>query len=115
MRELEFSIGQVAGSTGEAVVDVDPALDVFEGHFPGNPILPGVVQIDLIIAAAARMFQSRPETAFLGLSAIKFKAMVRPGDSLRLLLECTPPGVSFAVKRGSDICTMGHLLYGARA
>lgn len=115
MRELALSIGRVSASAGEASVDIDPRLEVFAGHFPGNPILPGVMLTDLVITAAARMFPQLREEDFCGLAAMKFKAPVRPGELIVLRIECNASGASFVVLRGEDVCAEGRLLYGASA
>lgn len=54
----------------------------FDGHFPGFPILPGVVQIDWVIKLAKQHLQW--EQPFLGLENIKFQNMILPGTQLTL-------------------------------
>ncbi|MFR0771753.1 MAG: 3-hydroxyacyl-ACP dehydratase FabZ [Limosilactobacillus pontis] len=60
----------------------------FRGHFPGNPVMPGVLIIETLAQAASILILKSPEffkkTAYL--SAIhngKFRQMVRPGDVLK--------------------------------
>ncbi len=61
----------------------------FAGHFPGNPIIPGAVLLDELLAAIERA-QGRP-TAAWAVKWVKFLHPVRPGDGLEL--EITPgPG-----------------------
>ena len=53
----------------------------FAGHFPGNPVMPGV----LILEAILSLPENRGKTAyFAGIDKAKFKQMVRPGDTLEL-------------------------------
>lgn len=66
---------------------VDPELEVFKAHFPGNPILPGVVQIDWAVDAVKSVFSEAGDTHFIGMSRIKFKNPVAPGAWLRLELK----------------------------
>jgi 3-hydroxyacyl-[acyl-carrier-protein] dehydratase len=64
----------------------DPIL---QGHFPGNPIVPGVVQVEAMAQAAALLAQLSgsfdPATQlclFMGIQEAKFRAPVTPGDLL---------------------------------
>jgi 3-hydroxyacyl-[acyl-carrier-protein] dehydratase len=70
----------------------------FPGHFPGRPIMPGVLIVEAMAQAAGLLaFQSKPETEgnqkkpvyFLGLDNVRFRKPVIPGDQLRLELEVT--------------------------
>ncbi len=64
----------------------------FQGHFPGNPIMPGVLMIEALAQASAilsnlsRTIQPGYEYIhfFAGIDSAKFKHIVRPGDRLRL-------------------------------
>lgn len=64
----------------------DPCL---AGHFPGQPILPGVLLLDLLAAALRR---ARPRQGGLVLEAVKFTAPVRPGQAVALCWADTAPG-----------------------
>jgi 3-hydroxyacyl-[acyl-carrier-protein] dehydratase len=61
----------------------------FQGHFPGNPVMPGVLIIESLAQAASILILSSPQflgkTAYMtGINDAKFKQMVRPGDVLKL-------------------------------
>jgi 3-hydroxyacyl-[acyl-carrier-protein] dehydratase len=61
----------------------------FEGHFPGNPVMPGVLQIEALAQAGAVAVLSMPEhkgkiAYFTSVDMAKFRGMVQPGDELRL-------------------------------
>lgn len=61
----------------------------FAGHFPGNPVMPGVLILEALAQTGAVAILSLPEhrgkTAyFAGIDKAKFKQMVRPGDTLEL-------------------------------
>ena len=63
----------------------------FNGHFPGQPVMPGVLMIEALAQVGAVAILSLPEnkgkTAFFGgINNAKFRQMVLPGD--RLKLEC---------------------------
>ena len=64
----------------------------FQGHFPGNPIMPGVLQIEALAQTAAPILMLMDEykgklTLFAGVDGAKFKNIVRPGDKLEMETE----------------------------
>lgn len=59
----------------------------FCGHFPGNPIMPGVLQIEAMAQLSAGILMTLPEykgklALFAGIDGARFKNIVRPGDRL---------------------------------
>ncbi len=61
----------------------------FAGHFPGNPVMPGVLIVEALAQAGAVAILSQPEfqgkTAyFAGIDKARFRKMVMPGDTLTL-------------------------------
>lgn len=69
----------------------------FPGHFPGRPIMPGVLIVEAMAQTAGLLaFKSMPEEEnkkkpvfFLGMDNVRFRKPVIPGDQLRLELEVT--------------------------
>ena len=68
----------------------------FPGHFPGRPIMPGVLIIEAMAQTAGILvFSSLPQEQFktpvyfLGIDNVRFRKPVVPGDQLRLELEIT--------------------------
>ena len=64
----------------------------FQGHFPGNPVMPGVLILEALAQVGAVAILSRPEwkgkTAyFAGIEKAKFRSKVFPGDVLMLETE----------------------------
>ena len=62
------------------------------GHFPGNPIMPGVKMVEALAQCGAVAVLSQEENAgklalFAGIDDVRFKRIVRPGDVLDLLCE----------------------------
>jgi UDP-3-O-[3-hydroxymyristoyl] N-acetylglucosamine deacetylase/3-hydroxyacyl-[acyl-carrier-protein] dehydratase len=81
----------------------------FPGHFPGNPVMPGVLQIEALaqtggILCINAMPKGKYDTYFLKIDNCKFKQMVRPGDTMLLKMELTSP-----IRRG--ICEMRGTVY----
>ncbi|MBX9891615.1 MAG: bifunctional UDP-3-O-[3-hydroxymyristoyl] N-acetylglucosamine deacetylase/3-hydroxyacyl-ACP dehydratase [Chitinophagaceae bacterium] len=81
----------------------------FQGHFPGNPVMPGVLQVEALaqtggILAINAMPEGQYDTYFLKIDNCKFKQKVVPGDTMILKLEMTAP-----IRRG--ICEMHGSVY----
>jgi 3-hydroxyacyl-[acyl-carrier-protein] dehydratase len=62
------------------------------GHFPGNPIMPGVKMVEALAQAGAVAVLSEPENRgklalFAGIDDVRFKRIVRPGDVLELTCD----------------------------
>ena len=82
---IEFEKGETIHCQ-KLVSNCDPIL---QGHFPGNPILPGVVQVEAMAQAAVVLAHLSgvfdPETHvcfFMGINEAKFRNPVRPGEVL---------------------------------
>jgi len=82
------------GVSGQGSLSVSPELEILAGHFPGNPVLPGVYQIEAIAQLGAAVVLSDPRYAgtlplFGGIDRARFRRVVRPGDLLELSIEMT--------------------------
>lgn len=73
---------------------VDPAREIFKGHFPGNPVLPGVYSVecmaqaaDLLLLSCARYAGKTP--LFLGINNVRFLKKVLPADTIEIHAKLT--------------------------
>ena len=79
------------------------------GHFPGNPIMPGVLMVEALAQAGAVAVLSEEENRgklalFAGIDDVRFKRVVRPGDTLRL--QCDVETVRGPIGRGKARATV---------
>lgn len=83
----------LVGSLVIANFKVTKDLEILKGHFPGNPILPGVVQVEMMAQASAFVSlglngldsdEFKVETLLLGVESSKFRKPVLPGMDLEI-------------------------------
>lgn len=112
----EVRAGPARGEGDDRTVDVAVPADLpaFEGHFDGDPVLPGVFLLERIVVAQARA--AWPDLGGLrGARRLKFSRPVRPGDALTLRLTRRPGAVAFELVRGGEACASGALDVGPAA
>src|SRR6476469_8193629 len=85
------------------------------GHFPGNPIMPGVKMVEALAQCGAVAVLSQPENRgklalFGGIDGVRFKRIVRPGDVLDLV--CEVEKVRGPIGKGKVRATVGSDLAG---
>lgn len=92
------------GKRAVGIKNISANEPVFQGHYPGNPIFPGVLIVEAMAQTGAVALMTQPAYAgkvplFAGIDECKFKRPVLPGDQLRLEVELV------AVRRGLGIGT----------
>ena len=92
------------GKRAVGIKNISANDPIFQGHYPGNPIFPGVLIVEAMAQTGAVAMMSQPEYAakvpvFAGIDECKFKRPVLPGDQLRLEVEIV------AVKHGVGVGT----------
>lgn len=75
----------VAGEYSKGFKNLTMNEPFFQGHFPGNPIMPGVLQIEALAQVCAPIMLLMPQykgklALFAGIDKARFKNIVRPGD-----------------------------------
>ena len=78
------SLQAVPGEPGSYTLRVDADHPAFEGHFPGDPILSGLIQVDWALRLGREAFGFSGE--FRALEHLKFQAPIRPAEPLALHL-----------------------------
>ncbi|MCI5145647.1 MAG: beta-hydroxyacyl-ACP dehydratase, partial [Candidatus Electrothrix sp. AR3] len=102
---LEFE----QGKTVTGLKNVSMGEPFFQGHFPGEPVMPGVLILEgMAQAGAVLAYLSTKDIAgklvyFAGLDKVRFRKVVRPGDQLIYKLEMT--------RQKSKICKMSGKAY----
>ncbi len=96
----------IPGESATAYKQVEESEWYFKGHFPGNPIMPGVLITESLAQTGAVAILSMEENKgknalFGGIDKMKFKKMVVPGDKLKLEVKIIkqkgPIGVGEAI------------------
>lgn len=111
----------VPGESAIAYKNVDKNEWYFKGHFPGNPIMPGVLIVESLAQTGAVAILSMEENKgknalFGGIEKMKFKKTVIPGDRLKLEVKIIkrkgPIGVGEAIATVDEkIVAKGELIF----
>ncbi|MEO8314365.1 MAG: 4-coumarate--CoA ligase, partial [Pseudomonadota bacterium] len=88
---------------------VSPTTPFFAGHFPEQPILPGVVQIDWMIWLSRELFGLR--AGFAGLEAAKFRRVILPGSRIQVQLknDTATCKTTYLIEHHGQLCASGRI------
>lgn len=92
---------------------IEPGHPVFQGHFPGQPVLPGVAQVHWAARTAQRYLPCRG--TFSGLEALKFLRLIVPPTDITLELDWDSAtgllGFRYSRVRDERICSRGRFQF----
>lgn len=79
----------VPGESITTTFYVDPTREIFRGHFPGEPVLPGVYSVECMAQTADILLLSMERYAnkiplFLGINNVRFLRKIFPGDTIEI-------------------------------
>jgi 3-hydroxyacyl-[acyl-carrier-protein] dehydratase len=81
----------VLGESAVGIKNISVNEEIFQGHFPGKPVFPGVLIVEAMAQTASALVvetlglaEDKPLVYFMSLEATKFRKLVEPGDQLEL-------------------------------
>ncbi len=92
----------VPGDSIVTTFHVDKDWDIFRGHFPSEPVLPGVYSVECMAQAADVLLLSDARYAgklplFIGINNVSFRSKIRPGDTISVRARITAERVEKAI------------------
>jgi UDP-3-O-[3-hydroxymyristoyl] N-acetylglucosamine deacetylase/3-hydroxyacyl-[acyl-carrier-protein] dehydratase len=102
-------VTKIEGNKIVALKQVTMGEPHFEGHFPGHPIMPGVLQLEAMAQVAGILMMRQAENSgklayFMSAEDVKWRKPVRPGDSLVIEVEMTKARGKIGKARG--VCSV---------
>jgi beta-hydroxyacyl-ACP dehydratase FabZ len=82
---------------------------IFQGHFPGHPIMPGVLQIEAMAQVAGVLLSTllKKESAvayFLSIDNARFRKLLKPGDQMRIEIQLLKIRLGMSKVHGQILC-----------
>lgn len=112
----EAELNEAGESVGKYTVKGDEFF--LQGHFPGNPIVPGVIQCEMIAQAAVLLIADAKDATpmYTGLNNVKFKHPLLPGDTAVMTVSLTAKKGIFYFAKGrleanGKLCTSAEFSF----
>jgi UDP-3-O-[3-hydroxymyristoyl] N-acetylglucosamine deacetylase / 3-hydroxyacyl-[acyl-carrier-protein] dehydratase len=98
-------VTRVEGNKITAVKQVTMGETHFQGHFPGHPIMPGVLQLEAIAQVAGILMMRQAENTgklayFMAAESVRWRKPVRPGDTMTIEVEITKSRAKIGKAKG---------------
>src|SRR5574344_2173572 len=98
----------VAGKYAKGYKNLTMNEIFFQGHFPGNPIMPGVLQLEAMAQCSAPILLTLPQfqgklALYAGVDGVRFKNIVRPGDRFDMEVVLTKRRGIIAMSHGRGL------------
>ena len=112
----EAELNEAGESVGKYTVKGDEFF--LQGHFPGNPIVPGVIQCEMIAQTAVALIPDVHDSLpmYTGLNNVKFKNPLLPGDTAVMTVSLTARRGIFCFAKGKleangKLCTSAEFSF----
>jgi UDP-3-O-[3-hydroxymyristoyl] N-acetylglucosamine deacetylase/3-hydroxyacyl-[acyl-carrier-protein] dehydratase len=116
-RVIDYTVGERLRAFKNVTIN-EP---FFQGHFPGHPVMPGVLQVEAMAQVASILMLRKPENQgkigyFMSANEVKFRKPVVPGDTLFITAEILKVKRSIGVARGrcvvnGEVVSEGELMF----
>ena len=113
----EAELGEDGKAHGRYAVRGDEYF--LQGHFPGNPVVPGVIQCEMLAQTACVLFAGKMKGAqplYTGIDKVRFRRMVRPGDTMEITSTLIRQKLNVYVVKGEarvqgEVCASGEFSF----
>jgi len=96
----QIQVSSLEEGTFTATFSFPATFSGFDGHFPGQPVLPGVCLIQVVLVAVEKALERKPELA--GIVLAKFVAVTRPDETLTAVCKVDETLIRAKISHGEE-------------